>query len=127
MNAWIPRLVSLPLSPTVVGASTTNTPISKTFTITHGGSTNIVIAIKASSVTAGAGITAKLRTGIGANTPVDSKTVSITADGIAYIKLNVNISADQTHLPLLSIGEVVLTTGAGSAATIDAVWVLQED
>lgn len=127
MNAWIPRLVSLPQSPTVVGASATNTPISKTFTITSGGSTSLVVAIKASSVTAGAGITAKLRTGIGNNTPVDSKTAAITADGIVLIKLNINIAADQTHLPLLSIGEVVLTTGAGSAATIDAVWVLQED
>lgn len=127
MNAWIPRLVSLPQSPTVVGASATNTPISKAFTITAGGSTSMVVAIKASGVTAGAGITAKLRSAIGNNTPVDSKTVAITTDGIVYIKLNVSISADQTHLPLLSIGDVVLTTGAGSAATIDAVWVLQED
>jgi hypothetical protein len=87
----------------------------------------MVIAIKASSVTAGAGITAKLRSSIGENTPVDAKTVSIAADGIVYLKLDINISGDQTHLPLLSLGEIVLTTGAGSAATIDAVWVLQED
>lgn len=127
MNAWIPRLISLPQSPTVVGASATDSPISKTFTITSGGSTSMVVAVKASGVTVGAGITAKLRTGIGNNTAVDSKTVSITANGIALIKLNINIAADQTHLPLLSIGEVVLTTGAGSAATIDAVWVIQED
>jgi phage-related protein len=127
MNAWIPRLVSLPLAPTTVGASQTNVAVSKRFAITAGGSTNMVVAIKTSSVTAGAGITAKLRTSIGDNTAVDSKTASITADGIAYIKLNVNISANQTYLPLLSIGEVVLTTGAGSTATIEAVWVLQED
>ena len=87
----------------------------------------MVLAIQASAVTVGAGITAKLRTRIGQQVAVDSKTVAITANGIAYIKLNVNISADQTHLPLLSIGELVVTTGAGSAVTIDAAWVIQED
>lgn len=126
MNAWIPRLISLPSVP-VVGASATNTPISNTFTITAGGSASMVLAIQASAVTVGAGITAKLRTRIGQQVAVDSKTVAITANGIAYIKLNVNISADQTHLPLLSIGELVVTTGAGSAVTIDAAWVIQED
>lgn len=126
MNAWIPRLVSLPTAP-VIGASQTDVAVSNKFTITAGGSTSMVVAIKASGVTAGAGITAKLRSSIGNNTPVDSKTAAITTNGIVLIKLNINISADQTHLPLLSIGEVVLTTGAGSAATIDAVWVLQED
>jgi len=87
----------------------------------------MVLAIQASAVTVGAGITAKLRTRIGQQVAVDSKTVAITGNGIAYIKLNVNIAADQTHLPLLSIGELVVTTGAGSAVTIDAVWVIQED
>jgi hypothetical protein len=126
MNAWIPRLISLPNAP-VVGASATNTPISSTFTITAGGSTSMVLAISASAVTAGAGITAKLRTRIGPQVAVDSKTVAITANGIVYIKLNVSIAADQTYLPLLSIGELVVTTGAGSAVTIDAAWVIQED
>lgn len=126
MNAWIPRLISLS-NPPVVGASATNTPISSTFTITAGGSTSMVLAMSASSVTAGAGITAKLRTRIGPQVAVDSKTVAITGNGIVYIKLDVNIVADQTHLPLLSIGELVVTTGAGSAVTIDAAWLLQED
>lgn len=126
MNAWIPRLISLPTAP-VVGASATNIPISKTFTITAGGSISMVLAISVSAVTVGAGVTAKLRTSIGANAPVDSKTVAITSSGITYLKLNVNISADQTHLPLLSIGELVVTTGAGSAVTVDAAWVIQED
>ena len=126
MNAWIPRLISLP-NPPVVGAAATNTPISSPFTITAGGSTSMVLAISASAVTAGAGITAKLRTRIGPQVAVDSKTVAITANGIAYLKLNVSIAADQTYLPLLSIGELVVTTGAGSAVTIDAAWVIQED
>lgn len=126
MNAWIPRNISLPQAPTI-GASQTDVPVSKKFTITHGGSTNLVISIKASSVTAGAGITAKLRSQVGVNTPLDSKSVSITSNGMSYIKLNINISGDQTYLPLLSIGEVVLSTGVGSSIMVDEVNVLQED
>lgn len=124
MNAWSPNTATLPnLQP--IGASQTNVPISKKFPITAGGSKNLVICI---SVSAASGtVTAKLRTSIGSGTPVDSKTVSITAAGDYYIKLNSDLLADQTYLPLLSLGEVVVSTAAGASVTVTSVQSLQEE
>jgi hypothetical protein len=124
MNAWSPNTATLPnLQP--VGASQTNVPISKKFPITAGGSKNLVVCI---SVSAASGtVTAKLRSSIGSGTPVDSKTVSITAAGDYYIKLNSDLLADQTYLPLLSLGEVVVTTAGASSVTVTAVQTLQEE
>ena len=127
MNAWNPRNISIPQSPISVGASQTSVAISKLFGITAGGSRNIVISIQCSAVTVGAGITAKLLTSVGSLPVQDSKTVAITASGMAYIKLSVQAAGDQSFLPLLSIGSVVVSTGIGSAVTIDDVRVLQED
>lgn len=124
MNGWTPIDVTL-ANEQVIAASQTNAPISKPFSITAGGSRNMVVAIKASAVTAGAGITAKLQSGI-RSTFFDSKTGAITTNGWIFIKLNVEVTADQTFLPLLDVGQVVLTTGAGSTATIDVVAILQE-
>lgn len=124
MNAWSPNTATLPnLQP--VTASQTNVPISKKFPITAGGSKNLVVCISASA--ASGTVTAKLRTSIGSGTPVDSKTVSITAAGDFYIKLNSDLLADQTYLPLLSLGEVVVTTAGASSVTVTAVQTLQEE
>lgn len=127
MNAWSPRNISALNAPVAVGASQTNAPVSIPFGITAGGSRNIVVAAKVSGVTAGAGITLKLRSAIGTNTAQDSKTAAVTADGMHYIKLVAESSTDQAFLPLLSLGQLVVTTGAGSAITVDNVWVIQED
>lgn len=124
MNGWAPENYKLGgLQP--VGALVTNQAISKDFPITAGGSKNIVVAIKASGVTLAVAITAKLQSGVD-GVFFDSKTASITTNGTVFIKLNVQTVADQTFLPLLCVGRVVITTGAGDAATIDTVNVLQE-
>ena len=124
MNAWVPS--SQGLKGKVIGASVTNEPITTNFRLTTGGATDsLVIKITAASVTAGAGITAKLQSAID-NTFVDAKTVSVTGNGDFYIKLNNAVSADQAFLPLLSVGRVVVTTGAGSALTITDVQVVME-
>lgn len=109
----------------VVGASATNSVVSKEYPITAGGALNCVIKIKCSAVTVAAGITAKLQTAIGSDW-VDSKTVAVSATGSFYIKLQTALAGDQTYLPLLNKGRVVLTTGAGDTATIDSIEVLQE-
>jgi hypothetical protein len=127
MNAWTPRSISALNAPVTVGASQTDVPVSKQFGITAGGSRNIVMAAKVSGLTVGAGVTLKLRTSIGTNTAQDSKTASVTADGIVYIKLIAEASGDQTYLPLLSLGQLVISTGAGSAVTVQDAWVIQED
>ena len=125
-NAWVP--VREELSPSLsYGASLSGQPISKEFRITAGGSLHLVVAIKASGVTAGAGITATLQTCVGDYPWVSSKSVSITADGYYYIKLLAEASGDQTYLPLLGKGRVTLTTLAGAAVTIDSLYLLVED
>jgi hypothetical protein len=124
MNAWSPNSATLP-NLVAVGASQTNVPVSKKFPITAGGSKNLVVCITTSA--ASGTVTAKLRTSIGSGTAVDSKTVSITGAGDFYIKLNSDLIADQTYLPLLSLGEVVVTTAAGASVTVTAVQTLQEE
>lgn len=124
MNAWIPNTVTLP-GLSAIGASQTNVPVSKKFPITAGGSKNLVVCI---SVSAAAGtVTAKLRSSLGSGTPVDSKTVSITGAGDFYIKLNSDLLADQTYLPLLSLGEVVVSTNGASSVTVTSVQSLMEE
>lgn len=125
-NAWVPVQIDL-VPGTTLGASVSNSVVSKEFRITAGGAAKLVLALKASSVTAGAGITAKLQTAMNSYTWVDSKTVSVTGNGEFYIKLLAENSSDQTYLPLLSKGRLVVTTGAGSAITIDSCYVLVED
>ena len=124
MNAWIPNTVTLPgIAP--IGASETDAPISKKFPITAGGSKNLVIGI---SVSAASGtVTAKLRSSFGSGTPVDSKTVSITGAGDFYIKLNSDVSGDQSYLPLLSLGDVVVTTSTASSVTVTSVQTVMEE
>lgn len=124
MNGWSPKnVVKSGLS--AVGASETDLPISNDFSISgQGACQGMVIAVACSSVTVGAGISAKLQSGL-SGVYMDAKSVSITGNGVFYIKLLAANSSDQTYLPLLAGGRVVLTTGAGSACTVDSVSVLQ--
>jgi hypothetical protein len=125
MNGWAAKQVLAGASPIVIPASQTNILVGKEYPITAGGSLNHVVKLVASGVTLTNAITAKLQSAIG-NDWVDSKTVSISADGNFYIKLQSNASADQTHLPLLNKGRLVITTGVGDLVTISSVEVLQE-
>lgn len=124
-NGWSAKDVTIAASGTVYGASLTNQPISLPFPITAGGSLNMVLKIKVASVTVGTAITAKLQTAIGGDW-VDSKTVSVSGNGSFYIKLQTTVTTDQTYLPLLNQGQVVLTTGAGDTAAVTSVEILQE-
>lgn len=126
MNGWSAKDVTLNSADAqTVGASQTNTVISSEFPITAGGALNCVVKLKFSSVTVAAGITAKLQTAIGSDW-VDSKTAAVSATGAFYIKLQTNLAGDQTFLPLLNKGRLVLTTGAGDTATVTSVEILQE-
>jgi hypothetical protein len=120
-NGWSSKNVENTVA-RVVPASQTNLVVSNDFPITAGGATRgFCLKLKVSAVTVAAAITAKLQTAIGDDW-VDSKTVTVTADGSFYIK----ILADNTYMPLLNKGRLVITTGAGDTATIDSVEVLQE-
>ncbi len=109
-----------------VAASQTDSEIAPSFSIRGDLSRGIVIDIEASVVTVGAGITAKLQVRQSNEQAwIDSKTVSITATGTSSIKLLDTVAADQTHLPLRPVARLVVTTGAGSAITIDKIFVLE--
>ena len=123
MNGWSAQNYALG---SAVSGVVTNSVVSKAYPITASGALHHVIKITASGVTVVGGITAKLQTAIGGDW-VDSKTVAIAANGIVYIKLNVEVTGDQTYLPLLNQGRIVITTtNAGDAATISDISVLQE-
>lgn len=124
---YTPEHVLKSLSPFTLGASL-SAAASDSFRISHSGSLNILIGLKCSSVTAGAGITAKLQTSIlgGADADwIDGNSVSITGNGWFYIRMNIQASGDQSKLPLGDVGQILLTTGAGSAVTVTELVVLQ--
>jgi hypothetical protein len=128
-NAYSPQDVLLTGSvPTVLGASVTNRVISKEIALTSGGSQNLRIDLKVSGFTLGAGITVKLQ-----HKSIDSwsdlaganASVAITANGEFSITQLMVRSADQPNMPIKKQVRVLVTTGAGSAVTVDAIRVSQ--
>lgn len=127
MNGWVSKDQKND-NVSTVGASQTDSVISKeNFSITARGALNFVVHVKTSSTTVAAGITAKLQTRTNTQHAwQDSKTVSVTGNGSFFIKLQTNASGDQSFLPLLAAGRVVISTGVGDTVDIDAVEILQE-
>ncbi len=112
--------------PGTVTGVVSNQPISKEFPITARGALNCVFKITVAGVTNVGTQTLKLQTAIGSDW-VDSKSTTFTADGAYYIKLQTTLAGDQTYLPLLNKGRIVLTqTNAGDIATVSKVEVVQE-
>jgi hypothetical protein len=104
----------------IFGASVTAAPCSEPYRVTENGSKYLRVAIVASTVTAGAGIAVKLQELLaGTWTDVAGKTVSVTGNGTFQLQLNP--IDDKALLPLCDTIRVVITTGAGSAATINTV------
>ena len=113
------------LSGATASGVVTDQVVSKPFPITAGGSLNIVLKIVVAGVTHVGTQTLKLQTGLNDDW-VDSKTATFTANGNTYIKLQTTAAGDQTYLPLLSSGRLVISqTNAGDAATVSSVQVLQ--
>lgn len=128
MNAWLSKNILPDTGATAVSASTTAGVVSKEFPITAKGALNMVIAVTATSATVTTAISAILQTKVsGIDAWVSAKSVSITADGNFYIKLQTTVSGDQTHLPLGDVGRVVVTTGADDVVTISKVVHVQEN
>jgi hypothetical protein len=125
MNGYFPRDV-LKNGLSAIGASQTDAAISEPFVITANGSKALVVKIKVSAATVSSGITAKLQTGIDQEW-VDSKTVAISATGAFYIKLLAENSSDQSFLPLLRSGRIVVSTGSGDSVTFSKIQVLQDE
>jgi len=116
--------------PVTLGASETETVVSKDTGLSAGGALRgFRIMMDVSSVTASTGITAKIQQRTldawtdlaGANA-----SVSITTDGEYVLKQLALISADQPNFPLSKQLRVVCTTGSGDAVTFDRMVILQE-
>ena len=125
---YSPSHALLNQSSQVLGASVSSQPVSSEFRISYSGSKNLLIGIKCSGVTAGAGISLSLQSSIYGQLTADwqpAKSVSVSANGWAYIRLNVQNAADQAVLPLGDVARVVATTGVGSAIQIDDLLVVQ--
>lgn len=106
----------------VIGASVTDTVISDEFNISDHDSLYFRARVKTSATTVAVGITVKLQTNSHKDgTWLDSKTVAVTTNGTFEIKLLPEVAGDQTFLPLLGLGRLVITTGAGDAVTIDSL------
>ena len=128
-NAYSPTEVLLTGgTPIVIGAAVSNQVVSKDSPLTAGGSQNLRVDLKVSTVTAGAGITAKLQ-----HRSIDSwsdlaganASVAITADGEFSITQLMARAADQANMPIKKQIRVLITTGAGSAVTVDNIKISQ--
>lgn len=125
MNGWSAKDIAL--TGKIVSGILVNEPITREDANSAGGSKNGILKLKVSGVTQVGTITPKLQTANGADW-VDVKSgTAITANGIQYIRWNIEVAADQTVLPLLNKSRVVITTtNAGDSVTIDLCEMLQE-
>lgn len=123
-SQWTVADKSLGTAP-VLGASETDTPVSRTFALSASAATEaLVMAVTVSDVTVTTAITLKLQTTLSEIGWVNAKTASITADGVVMLTLHAEKAGDQTYFPLLNNARLVISTGAGDAVTVDKVEVL---
>lgn len=109
-------------SSVTIGASETNTVVSDVIRIQD--PLHIRIDVKCSGVTAATGVTAKIQDSVDKtvwNTKGSEGNVAITANGTFSIALLAENSSDQAELPLRPFVRVVVTSGAGDAATVTSV------
>lgn len=124
MNGYSANDIALPSK--IVSGIVTNEPLTKEERISYGGSRNGILKLKVSGVTQVGTITPKVQTANGSDW-VDVKSgAAITANGIQYIRWNIEVAGDQAVLPLLNkMRVVVTTTNAGDALTVDLCEFLQ--
>lgn len=126
-NAVITNVASRTL-----GASVSDITVTDPFDLLGHGR-EMAVVLKVSGVTAGAGITASLWTGYLADNTTSApifratadKSVSITGNGVFEILLNPEVAGDVAKMPLGYHGKVTVTTGAGSAVTVDEVHIVE--
>ena len=115
------------LSDGAVGASETDSPLSVTFEVSGEDSRVLSVDILYADAVVATGITAKLQTSPDSLNWIDTKTVAITGavatTTLKSITLNPEVVGDQGFLPLRKYCRVVISSGAGDSATIDACYI----
>lgn len=105
----------------VIGASETDTVVTRNFPITHEDSKSMIVKVEVTTTTITNAVTANLQDSWdGGTTWADVKTVSITGDGAFEIEVNAIDGADTLMWPL---GRITIDSGVDDAATITNVWV----
>jgi hypothetical protein len=117
-----------------VGASATNTAVSRVFNISPAGATRAIrIDIKTASLTDTTGLTAKLQHSVDdtaanfADAHASAAQVTIDAEGWLSITLNASDSTDSPVFPLRPHGRIVVSTGASDAVDIEDIRVTMEE
>lgn len=130
MNGWTGSEVKLAQQDQVIGASVTAQAITDEFRLSCGGATKgLRVDITATTVTVAVGITVKLQHSSKSGVWEDMgapKTATISAAGEFSILFHEGVAADAAYMPFKVRCRAVITTGAGDAATITSVRVLQE-
>lgn len=110
-----------------VTQNTAITAISEPFNITGRGRERCRFSVQVSAATVAVAITITLQhSPDGGTTWVSTKTASMSSGaGFTHITLNPEVAADQSHLPLLPLARLCITTGAGDSCTLTAVRVYQ--
>jgi hypothetical protein len=128
-NAYSPQDVLLSGTvPIVLGASVSNRVISKEIALTAGGSQNLRVDFSVSGVTVGGGITVKLQhKSIDAWSDLGGANAShaVTGNGEHSITQLMVRGTDQQNMPIKKQVRVLITTGAGSAVTVNIIKVSQ--
>lgn len=120
---WVSKL--LQGAAQAVGASATDTAVSENWTPTYLDCERLLVAVKASSVTASTGITAMVeQSPDGGTTWADSKSAGVAISGNGWIYIRVNPQTSGDTVPLAPLLRVTVTTGSGDAVTVDDVRVL---
>ena len=117
-------------APKVLGASLTNEVLTGDISLTAGGSTKSVrFEVVTAAVTVGAGITLAAQSQLADGTwvAVSGLSASVTAAGCSVLSMNANSAAGIAAMPLAKLMRVVVTTGAGSAVTVNSVRFLQPE
>jgi hypothetical protein len=133
MNGYAPVEVILGNSANVVGASATTQVVSKDFRINPEGSLHLRIDMELSAVTISTGTALILQTTSGLNAAgsaedwVNAKSTSVITNGLVSQTYLVEVSADQTYLPLRCKGRIVCTSGSGDTVTINSIRIMQEE
>ena len=124
MNGWSAKQIATAMP---VSGVVTDEPVSAETSVSAGGALNGIVKLVAAGVAQTGTITPKLQTANGSDW-VDVKSgAAITANGIQYIRWNIEVAGDQAVLPLLNkLRVVVSTTNSADAVTFSSIEILQE-
>ncbi len=124
-NGWAAEQIGI--DGKIVAGVVTAFPVTRESRVSAGGALNGIVKLSVSGVAQTGTITPKVQTANGSDW-VDVKSgSSITADGIQYIRWNIEVTGDQAVLPLLNrIRVVMTTTNSSDSVTIDYCEFLQE-